>query len=171
MDRATSQHMKAGELCTRDAQTAYPDESVVDIARRMAEHDVGALVVIEDSPAGPRPIGIVTDRDLVTRALVRGEPIASVVRDVMDDRLVTATVDDDVDAVLWKLRKRAVRRVPIVDRLGALRGILTLDDIVAWISDELRDAAGVIERQGRDVTATASGGTRTRRRANKRSSR
>ncbi len=118
----------------------------------MTDHDVGAVVVVDD--AGARPIGIVTDRDLVTRALVRGEPIASVVRDVMDDQLVTATVDDDLDAVLWKLRARAVRRLPIVDRQGALRGILTLDDIVAWISDELRGAAAVIERQARDgITA------------------
>jgi CBS domain-containing protein len=142
--------MKAGELCSRSVVTAYADESVVEVARRMSEHDVGALVVVDDTPAGPRPIGVVTDRDLVTRGLARGEPIASTVRDVMDAGLVTASSDDDVDVVLAKLRQRAVRRVPIVDSGGALQGILTLDDIIQWISEELRTAASLIDRQARD---------------------
>jgi CBS domain-containing protein len=142
--------MKAGELCTREVITATPDESVVEAARRMTRYDVGALIVVDDSDGVARPIGIVTDRDLVTRALVRGEPVASVVADVMDADVVTASVDDDVDAVLSRLRRRAVRRVPIVDRRGGLQGILTLDDIVGWISEELRDAAALIDRQARD---------------------
>jgi CBS domain-containing protein len=142
--------MKAGELCSRVVVTALADESVVDAARRMAEHDVGALVVVEEAGGQVRPIGVVTDRDLVTRALVRGEPLASVVRDVMDAELVTAGVDDDVDEVLAKLRTHAVRRIPVVDRTGALQGILTLDDIVQWIGEELHEASDLIQRQARE---------------------
>jgi len=152
--------MKAGELCTRTVVTATADESVIDAARRMTEHDVGALVVVELAGGLARPIGIVTDRDLVTRALIRGEPIAGVVGDVMDTELVTAGENDDVDAVLAKLRQRAVRRVPIVDPRGALLGILTLDDIVEWLSEELRDAATLIDRQARDGDPRGSGGAR-----------
>jgi CBS domain-containing protein len=145
--------MKAGELCTRQVVTARPDESVIDAARRMADHDVGALIVVDVVGGVARPIGIVTDRDLVTRALVRGEPLAATVHDVMDDGLVTATVDDDVELVLARLRRRAVRRVPIVEHDGGLAGILTLDDIIAWLSEELRDAAALIDRQARAAVA------------------
>jgi CBS domain-containing protein len=140
--------MKAGELCTRNVVTAQLDETVVEVAQRMSQYDVGAVVVVDETGGSARPIGVLTDRDLVTRALVRGAPTAVVVRDVLDRELVTAAEDDDVDAVLAKLRRRAVRRIPIVDRQGALLGILTLDDIVGWISEELRDAAALIERQG-----------------------
>jgi CBS domain-containing protein len=143
--------MKAGQLCTRTVTTADPHESVVDVARRMSQHDVGAVVVVQESRGVTRPIGIVTDRDLVTRALTRGEPLTSIVRDVMDHGLVTAGEDDDVDAVLARLRKRAVRRVPIVGADGGLVGILTLDDIIRWISEELREAAALIDRQARDA--------------------
>jgi CBS domain-containing protein len=145
--------MKAGELCSRTVVTANRDESVIDVARRMAEHDVGSVVVVDEAA---RPIGVVTDRDLVTRALARGEPIAGVVEDVMDAGLVTAREDDEVDTVLAKLRHRAVRRVPIIGAEGCLIGILTLDDIIGWISEELRDAAVLIERQGREVTRSES---------------
>jgi CBS domain-containing protein len=143
--------MKAGELCTRTVVTATLDESVVEVAARMSTNDVGSVVVIDRIGPSARPIGIVTDRDLVTRALARGEPVSGVVRDVMDTDLVTAEEDDDVDAVLAKLRRRAVRRVPIVGKDGWLVGVLTLDDIISWISEELRDAAALIDRQGRDV--------------------
>ncbi|MCA9676969.1 MAG: CBS domain-containing protein [Kofleriaceae bacterium] len=139
--------MKAGELCTREVVTAWAGESVVDAARRMRDHDVGTVVVVEDVDGVTRPVGLVTDRDLVMRVLARGEPLAALLRDVMDPALVTATEDDDVDTVLARLRRRAVRRVPIVDRTGALRGVLSLDDIVGWISEELRDAVRLIERQ------------------------
>lgn len=143
--------MKAGELCSRTVVTARRDESVVEIARRMSQHDVGAVVVVEEREGVARPVGVVTDRDLVMRALARGEPLTCLVADVMDANLLVAHEDDDVDAVLGKLRRRAVRRVPIVRRDGGLAGILTLDDIIEWISEELRDAATLIERQGEQI--------------------
>lgn len=139
--------MRAGELCTRQVVTARPDESVVVAARRMTEHEVGDVVVIDDAGGVARPIGIVTDRDLVTRVLVRPDPLAVVLRDLVDAPLVTADVDDDVDVVLARMRRHAVRRVPIVDATGALQGILTLDDLVGWVSEQLQDMATLLERQ------------------------
>lgn len=142
--------MKAGELCNRAVVTTTPYDSVVDAARSMSRHDVGSLVVIEEVGGTVRPVGVITDRDLAIRALARGEPVAGIVRDVMDGDLVTAGEDDEVDAVLARLRRRAVRRVPIVGKDGRLVGVLTLDDIIGWISEELRDAAALIDRQARD---------------------
>lgn len=141
--------MKAGELCTRSVVTANVDEPVVEVARRMTRHDVGSVVVVEDVGGVARPVGMVTDRDLVTRALARGAPVTGAVREVMNGELVTANEADDVDDVLARLRRRAVRRVPVVGAGGELLGILTLDDILAWISEELRSAVTLVERQGR----------------------
>lgn len=139
--------MQAGELCTRVVITADPDESVVSAARRMAREGVGDLIVVEDIGGKVHPIGIVTDRDLVTGALVLGDDraLTQCLRDVMQAELVTAYDDESVEAVLGKLKRRHVRRIPIVDRQGALQGVLTLDDIVAWIREQIDDAAAVLD--------------------------
>jgi CBS domain-containing protein len=139
--------MKAGELCTRRTVTADPDETVVDAARRMTSEDVGDLIVVEQVAGRVHPIGIITDRDLVTRALSLGDSrtLSLRVRDVMQSDLVTALDDEPVEAVLSKLKRRHVRRMPIVDRDGALQGVLSLDDIVGWIREQIDDASAVIE--------------------------
>lgn len=141
--------MDSGELCIRRVITADPDETIVAAAQRMAEHGVGDLVVVEDAGGEVHPIGIVTDRDLVTRGLARAAPHALdlKVRDVMHGELVTAFADEPVEVVLCRIKLHGIRRIPIVDRAGVLQGILTLDDIVAWIGEQLNDATGLIERQ------------------------
>ncbi len=143
--------MKAGELCVREVATAEAGESVVDAARRMADVGVGALVVVEILNGAKRPVGIVTDRDLVVRALVRGEPLAAVVLDVMDHTVVTAREDAEVEDVLATMRKQCVRRIPIVDDTGALTGILTLDDVVTWLAEQMAEVAGLLARQQSDA--------------------
>jgi CBS domain-containing protein len=138
--------MKAGELCTRRTVTADPDESVVEAARRMTHEDVGDLVVVENIGGKVHPIGIVTDRDLVTGALSLGDSraLSMQVRDVMQSDLITAWDDEPVEAALAKLKRRHIRRIPIVDHEGVLQGVLTLDDIVEWIREQIDDATAVI---------------------------
>jgi len=127
--------MRAGELCVRDVVTAFQDESVIEAARRMAEYDVGDLIVVVDRPAAlPRPIGIVTDRDLVVQVLAEPKrtPASVKVGDVMSHDLVVAREADDVDDVVARMRERAIRRIPIVDDEGGLQGLLSLTDISSF---------------------------------------
>lgn len=140
--------MTAGELCIRRVITAERDESVLDAARRMAEENVGDLVVVQYVGDRVKPLGMVTDRDLVMGALARGTPEAFKlrVRDVMSD-VVTSYADEDVSAVLATMQRHKIRRVPIVDRDCALLGILALDDLLSWIREQLDRAAAVIEHQ------------------------
>lgn len=143
--------MNAGELCIREVVTATSGESVLDAARRMAEHDVGTLVVVERRDGAVRPIGIVTDRDLVTRALTRTDLRSDelTLQQVMRTDVITAQEDDHVDDVLAKLRQYAIRRIPIVNDRGELQGILALDDLQAWLGTQMNDATELVERQGR----------------------
>ena len=148
--------MKAGELCIRDVATADPDELVVDAARRMAGFDVGDLIVVDGcSGSEPRPIGIVTDRDLVVEVLAHPERTAGSTRvaDVMHGELVTANEDDDVEVIAEKMRTHGIRRIPIVDRLGGLQGVLSVDDIVGWIREQLHTATRLLEKQGQGPLA------------------
>ncbi len=146
--------MNAGELCIRRVYTADATESIVAVAQRMARNNVGDLVVVEQTGDGVRPIGIVTDRDLVTRGIALGTPLALelTVRDVMHESLVTAFDDEAVDTVLRRIKQHGIRRIPIVDRAGLLQGILTLDDIVAWIGEQLSNAARLLEDQAAAVS-------------------
>ena len=139
--------MRSGELCTRRVVTADPGESVVTAARRMTSEDVGDLVVVERIGDKVHPIGIITDRDLVTGALVLGDArtLSLTVRDLMQQPLVTAMEEDAAELVLAKLKRHHIRRIPIVDKEGALQGILTLDDLVGWIREQIDDATEVFE--------------------------
>lgn len=145
--------MTAGELCIRRIITAERDESVVDAARRMLHENVGDLIVVEQFADSAFPVGIVTDRDLALGVLPRGTPSALDlrVRDVMQEELVTIYDDEDATAALAKLERFKVRRIPVVNRSGMLQGVLTLDDLIGWIREQLDHAAAVVAHQSDSV--------------------
>jgi CBS domain-containing protein len=144
--------MKVLELLTRHVAVARQREPLLDAIRRMREEHVGALVVVANAEEGAgarKPIGILTDRDIIVGVFANdGSHVATLeVGDVMTGDLVTATVDEEVGEVLQRMRSFGVRRVPVVDAAGALEGILSIDDAVAGISDELADVAALVSRQ------------------------
>lgn len=141
--------MKALEILTRHVAVVRRDEPLLDAIRKMREEHVGALVVVEDRGGAHVPIGMLTDRDIVVGVLAKD--VAHVqkldVGDVMTSDLVTATADEDVGDVLRRMRSFGVRRVPVVDAAGALEGVVSLDDVLAGLSDELAEVAALASRQ------------------------
>lgn len=141
--------MKAFEILTRHVAVARRDEPLLDAVRTMREEHVGALVVVEERGGAHVPIGMLTDRDIVVGVLAKD--VAHVeeldVGDVMTAELVTATADEDVGDVLRRMRSFGVRRVPVVDAAGALEGLVSLDDVLAGLSDELAEVAALASRQ------------------------
>lgn len=140
--------MKVLELLTRHVATTRRDEPLLTAIERMREEHVGALVVVEDGDAR-KPIGMLTDRDIVVGVLAKDvSHVATLdVGDVMSTEPVTATGDEDVGEVLRRMRSFGVRRVPVVDAAGALEGLLSLDDVLLGLSDELAEAASLVSRQ------------------------
>ena len=107
--------------------TAPEDISVKDVARLMTARGVGAVVVMD----GVKPVGIVTDRDIVVRVTAPGrDPMAVLVGEVMSKPLVTVSVAASVETAIELMGWHGVRRLPIVDDSGRLSSILTLDDIL-----------------------------------------
>ena len=145
--------MKAGELCIRNVATATAGETVVEAARRMAEFRTGDLIVVEHRPCQcPRPIGIITDRDLVVRVLACPERSPSTTRigEVMRPGLVTSYEDEDVERIVAAMRDHMIRRMPIIDRRGGLRGILSLDDVLRWMREQIEAATRLLELHGEE---------------------
>jgi CBS domain-containing protein len=136
--------MDVGRLCTVDTVCCTRDESVQGAALLMRKHHVGDLVVV-DEPDGERmPIGIVTDRDIVVSVIALGlDPLGLQVGDIMTDDLLTAGEHDDVYYTIERMRLRGIRRVPVVADSGALAGIVSADDLLGFLAEEMEELARI----------------------------
>jgi CBS domain-containing protein len=140
--------MKVGEICTRDPRAIERDATLVEAARRMRDEHVGDLVVAVEHDGRRVPVGVLTDRDIVVKAVAAElDPAARVSVVMSEDLLVTATEDEDVAPVLKRMRSFGVRRVPVVDASGGLVGLLAIDDVVAALSDALGEVAALVSHQ------------------------
>ena len=129
--------MKLNDLFTRAVITAGPDEALAGIARRMQEHNVGTVVVVEDG----RPVGIITDRDLALALGARGLSPQAPAREVMTRHVLAVPEDTGVFTATRFIQDRKVRRLPIVDGEDRLVGLVSLDDLLRWLARELSNLA------------------------------
>lgn len=137
--------MSVGRICTREVMTADPDESVEEAAIRMRHRSVGTLLVLNGHQ---QPIGIVTDRDLVVRVIALGKnPKTTPLGEVMTAHPERIPEDMSIETALSLMRSRGLRRYPVVDAHGKLVGLVTLDDILELIGEELHHVSQIIERQ------------------------
>ena len=134
--------MSLERFCREPVVTVQPTQSVRDAALLMRDRHVGAVLVVDDD----RPIGIVTDRDIVMRAIIEGrDPNTTPVRDVMSGGLTVAASDQKIDDAVIAIRTAGVRRLPIVNAAGKAIGIVTLDDLVVLMAGELNLVASAVQ--------------------------
>lgn len=130
-------------LARTDVVTVDPDATILEVATAMADNSVGSVVVTE----GETPLGIVTDRDLAIDVLgMDADPAEMTAREVMTEDLFTVDVDDGLFDVITWMREKNVRRVPVMDG-DALAGIVTLDDFIVLLANELGGLAEVIQSE------------------------
>jgi len=135
-------------ICNREVLIVGKNDTVPEAARLMREHHAGDAVIVEERDGLRFPVGIVTDRDIVIELIAKEVDIHSVtVGDVMCQDIVLAKEEDDVDETIKIMRHKGIRRLPVVDQAGALVGIVTLDDLIDLIAEQLKDLAGLIARQ------------------------
>lgn len=133
------------EYCRRDPCTALADESVREAARRMEERGVGSLVVVDDAR---RPIGMVTDRDITLRVLLRRlDPDATRLAEVMQTEVSAVPADTPVERAVRRMRTDGVRRIPVVDADGRLVGLYAADDAIQLVASELASVAEAVRAQ------------------------
>jgi CBS domain-containing protein len=136
--------MEVGKLCTVDAVCCARDESVQGAALLMRKHHVGDIVVVDDVDGERLPSGIVTDRDIVVSVVALGlDPASLQVGDIMTDDLLTADEHDDVSVTIERMRLRGIRRVPVVGEGGRLAGIVSADDLLGFLAEEMEDLARI----------------------------
>lgn len=147
--------MAIGEICNREVVIAERTMDVPEAARLMRQYHVGTLVVVEDMEGRRKPVGIVTDRDIAIEVVAVGvDPNGLTVGDIMGGDLVTVDEAQGIFETIRYMRSRGVRRVPVVDNGGWLVGIVTLDDLLELIAEELNEMTKLISR-GRQLEVAA----------------
>jgi len=117
--------MRIADAMTREVYMVTPDQNLIDAAKMMADCDCGILPVEEND----RLVGMITDRDIVVRALAQGKTGTTSVREVMSQDVKYCFEDDDVSKVANNMADIQVRRLPVVDKDKRLTGIVSLGDI------------------------------------------
>jgi CBS domain-containing protein len=128
--------MKVKDLMTKNPVCATMDMPLSKVAKIMVDENVGSVPVIENKDTN-KVVGVVTDRDIAVRAVARDKnPLQMVAMEVMSADVVTAKEEDDIQDVARLMEKNQIRRIPVVDASGIVRGIVSQADIALKGSDK-----------------------------------
>lgn len=119
--------MQVRDIMTSDPACCAPDANLEDVAKMMANRDCGEIPVVDDQS---RLAGVVTDRDIVCRAVAEGRnPQQTAARDVMTSPVITVTEDAGIVECCEQMEQHQIRRVPVVDASGRISGMVAQADI------------------------------------------
>jgi CBS domain-containing protein len=126
--------MKVKEIMTRDAKVCDLNASVAEAAKMMWDNDCGVLPVLKD---GKEIVGLITDRDICMGVAIRDRnPSGISVEEVMTGAIYSVTPDDDVHQALETMEQYKVRRLPVVDAEGLLKGVLSMNDLTLYAEEQ-----------------------------------
>ncbi|OYX21126.1 MAG: inosine-5-monophosphate dehydrogenase [Brevundimonas diminuta] len=123
--------MKIRDVMSKDVQVARPEDTLQNVAGRMAAGDFGFIPVAD----GDRLIGALTDRDIVVRAVASGAGPEARVLDVLSRDALVVRAYDDLKVALDLMSSRQIRRLPVVDKDGRLVGVVSLGDLSTRVKE------------------------------------
>ncbi len=133
------------KCCREQVVTVSLDTPAVDVARIMGEKNVGSVVVISGDN---RPAGILTDRDLTVRVMAQEKNPGRVrAEEIMTKDVITFQDSMGIYEAIRKMTDEGIRRMPVVDDAGKMIGIVTMDDMIRMLGEEMATIAKNIEKQ------------------------
>lgn len=142
--------MKVADVCKRAVIAIDNRMDIAAAAELMRVHHVGFLVVYRSGDEIRRPIGVLTDRDIVIEVIAKKvDPVTVTVDDLMSRQPLVAQEFEEVGDVLQAMRIAGVRRVPVVDAREALVGVIAIDDIFDVITGFMCDITGSVKNEQR----------------------
>jgi len=137
--------MSVGRICNREVHLAQANEPIQEAANRMLHRGVGCLIVIDDAK---KPVGMLTDRDLAVRAVAGArDPAHTTVRELMTAQPRVVPEGTPIEDALALMRSGGFRRLPVVGDDQRLVGLVTADDMIRLLAEELSDVRGLLEVQ------------------------
>jgi CBS domain-containing protein len=144
--------MSIGRICCREVYFIEPGESAATAAVRMRDSSVGTLVIMNAKQA---PLGMVTDRDLVTRVMATGNNPAEIqVAAIMTTPAETVREDCPIEDAVARMRRSQIRRLIVVDASGRLVGIASVDDVVSLLAEEMNRVGHLLDAQANQADTT-----------------
>jgi CBS domain-containing protein len=141
----------ARDVMTPDPACCSPNTTLDQVARMMAQNDCGEIPIIDSSN---RPVGVVTDRDIVCRSVAEGKnPAAHTAESVMTRSVVTVRANAPLDDAVSTMRDRQIRRILVVDDDGCCTGIIALADVAT--ETPLTESGGLVREVSRPSGAPA----------------
>ncbi len=142
-EQTAKSRVKCREIMSKNILAAKIDMSLHETANLMKNNDIGCLPVVEN--ATNKLLGIITDRDIVVRAIADAKDISTTkVSDVMTSEVFSSKPDDFAFEAIRIMGDKQVRRIPIVDDAGILQGIVSMADVALEMEDE-REIAETLE--------------------------
>lgn len=124
--------------------TIRPDQAIRDAVSLMAEHNIGALVVV--AAGDESPVGIISERDIIRRAAENEGVFSENIETIMTREVITGMPQDDLYSVMHTMTERRFRHLPVVDE-GKLIGIVSIGDVLKAQRDEYRGEIDTLETQ------------------------
>jgi len=145
--------MPISEICNREVVIVQSGNTIIEAAQLMRQHHVGDVLVVEERGGVQVPVGIVTDRDLVVEIIAQElDPATITVGDIMALELDIVKENAGMSETIEYMRAKGVRRMPVVNDSGGLVGILTLDDLLELMAEELLALARLVKYEQRKET-------------------
>jgi predicted transcriptional regulator len=142
--------MKVGDICKRAVVSIDNSMDISAAAELMRQHHAGLLIVYKSGDELRRPIGVLTDRDIVIEAIAKKvDPASLKVDDLMTRQPLVANESEQLGDVLQAMRMAGIRRVPVVDTRGALTGVIAIDDAFDVITGFMCDITGSVKNEQR----------------------
>jgi CBS domain-containing protein len=146
--------MKIGDVRAAHVIVTYAERPLVEAARLMREKHVGALVVVDPQDPQRRPVGMLTDRDIVRGQVNKGADLHCLtVGDVMSRNPLSLTNEMSLTEGIKAMNARAVRRAPVLNGAGVLVGIVSLDNLLPAVASEFRGLAKLMGKQAHGESA------------------
>lgn len=140
--------MSIGTICNKQVICVEIWTSIYDVAKLMEEKNIGCVIVINNE----KPCGLITDRDILIRVINKKlNPEETYVDEIMSELVLTLEEDMDLYDALEMVKGMSVRRFPVTDKNGNLKGIVTLDDIIYLLGKEMYDVASIIRSESATI--------------------
>ncbi|MFC5373158.1 CBS domain-containing protein [Brevundimonas faecalis] len=137
--------MRIRDVMSKNVQVARPNDTLQEVAARMAAGDFGFIPVAD----GENLVGALTDRDIAVRAVAAGAPPTARVVEFLSRDALVVRADDDLKAALDLMSSRQIRRLPVVDKDGRLVGVVSLGDLSTRVKERYAgEALEEISRSG-----------------------
>lgn len=138
--------MSISDLCSKNLICVERGATLQYAAQLMKQHHVGGVVVVESNGTN-KPVGVLTDRDIVLGIVAENLPLSARVQDIMSKNIIKVTKDVGIATVIDQMNHEGVRKMIVVDEVGNACGLVSTDDILQLLARELNSLGRLVEKQ------------------------